>query len=277
MEYPRFYDIFSNDKELFQISLTALSNVDFNYKGQEVEEAYRKANSNTQKHVRFLDGVALLFVWAKVGDVCATTFVLDDKTATIHWAKNNPSKPTTAQQCYLDNLLRLFLSGASPGKILESCVPICREKILARCLKAGKLFPNSSQGPNLLGLDGTLPYNQELLRKLRQAGVCKENTPLSVVLDWFVTSLANVNSNSTRPHLYNLLIMAYILSPKADEALQSPIFSRNQLRQVKKIAAYLAVITSILNICQRVKLTSLEEKQVCSFYIYLTIQAKFLA
>lgn len=65
--------------------------MDFNYKEHEIETVSNKADSDTKKHVRPLNGLALLFVRAKVGDVCVTAFVLDGKSATIYWAKNNPT------------------------------------------------------------------------------------------------------------------------------------------------------------------------------------------
>lgn len=261
---PEWYGIFANNPELFQNCLVALKQVDFNqdFKEHKVEAAYSNADPDTKKHVRLLDGLALLFVWARAGDVCATTFVRDNDSATIYWAKNNPSPPTLAQQTYLTELLNHFPAQKSQSEILQACMRVCRTKMITRCQKAGNQFILSPQRQNHLGVNMREPFNQDLLVRLRNARVCGQNTSLITTLDWFVTTLKDINSSIPANQLQGLLIAAYLIVPQQEEATESPILTRLQLRQVRKVAAYLAVIKRVLLTCKNHNLKSLKEKQV---------------
>ncbi|KAL9095772.1 MAG: hypothetical protein Q9163_006497, partial [Psora crenata] len=230
------------------------------------EEAFISSPRDIKKHVRMLDGLALLLISQPMGEVCATALVQEAGSATVYWAKNNPVKADNATQEYLDNLVSAFQEQKSRRHILQLCVVHCRSKILARCQKAAKQFTISHSQSNILGVDKSDPAIRALEDSLRHAGVLSNTSTITDGLDAFVRNLSALGSTSSPPLLYKLICFADSITPRqnivGEHSPQSRIFNPLQLRRIGKIAAYRKIITYVLKVCKENNITRLREQQI---------------
>jgi hypothetical protein len=98
--------------------------------------------SDEWKHLRLLDGLALLLVYEPGGDVAATSFVLNTDGVDFYYVKN--TKPTT-EEAYVKRMVdRLKTMDAVHGRtqtaktMLVDTLTVCRGKFLNRRKKVRK-------------------------------------------------------------------------------------------------------------------------------------------
>ncbi len=247
--------------------VSALSDVNFHYRQEQREEAYIASEKPTKKHVRMLDQLALLFISQSTSEVCATTFIQQTNSATVYWAKSDPTEPTAAEREYFRNLVKCFERSEILDSILKICVKHCFRKVVTRCRKAAKLFSWTANQTNILNLDDQDSFNISIQQRLRSAACIFPQNTMSVAMDNFLRGLANVSEQTSVDQLCQIIIFADNLTPQAaaigEESTKSPILNPIQLRRMTKIAVYRRIIGHVLEVCQENNIKKFRVLQVC--------------
>lgn len=103
-----------------------------------------KSVPDQEKHLRLLDGIALLLVTEAKSDVAAVMFEQTPSQITFSYAKNRPC--TAKERDYLDELFRLSFSDTDMQgcslKLLDHVIPNCRNKIVVRLGRLRRSIPD---------------------------------------------------------------------------------------------------------------------------------------
>lgn len=103
-----------------------------------------KSVPDQEKHLRLLDGIALLLVTEAKSDVAAVMFEQTPSQVTFYYAKNRPC--TAKERDYLDDLFRLSFSVTDMQecslRLLNHVIPMCRNKILLRLGRLRRSLPD---------------------------------------------------------------------------------------------------------------------------------------
>ena len=265
VDYPQ---TFSKEPGLFYKSLLALSDTSLSNEGDNKDHPYVTSRYRTKREVRLLNGIAMLF--QGTGPACATTLIQGNSLTTIYWTKTCVAKPTTNEQRYVENLLSAFQKRVPWSRVLKLCVRQCFPQVLSRFLDASKLFHWSPNNRTTLRVKKTSSYYRKFQKRVRKISEFSTAT-VDAALDWFVEHLSRVNENSTADELYQIVRVAYLITPKpkaiAEELTRSPIFSDEQLHQVKKLIAYPRIIRDVFEVCKKYGITDLREQYVRSSFI----------
>ena len=262
--------ILSQDPELLQNCLTGLSGAEFHHLQPADEDAYVRAEEEAKKHVRLNDGLALLLVYQDKGDIAAVFFVLKQRQVDLFWAKNDPTPPNESEKAYLDHLCAAFCTQLPPITILQLyCVPQCRTKILARIKKVAKCFTPLPSERNILKVKFTT-NNIAIQTPLRRSGLCSAEANIIDAVDHFLKKLTAADSTSSTTEICQILWFADLLTPQdvvgpgPRDAETSDLFtSPFQLRQVRKLGAWVWVIKWVLVICEKHRIKEIRHEQVC--------------
>lgn len=234
----------SATNSILATAISALSNIEFHAKQGIPEDAFMQATSSVKKHVKMLDGLALLLIIQQKSECAATALVEEtgpkpeDKIIKILWAKNDPKALTAKQQKYLDKLIESFKRLDAPDQTLLLVVDACRAKIIQRCQKVFKLFEKQSeQSPdNVFKISQTEGIYEPLQEKLRGLKVIQQKTTLRQSLNYFIKCLNSVNANTPSKLVVWALVYAYRITEGAQSICK--VIDQYQCHRIRKLADY---------------------------------------
>ena len=94
-----------------------------------------KDGSTMAKHLKLLNGLALLLIKQPKSEVAATSFEITPAGATFYWSRNDNESSFT-EKAYIERLLTMAKESAEDGEILLSIITFTKDKLLSRMQKA---------------------------------------------------------------------------------------------------------------------------------------------